>query len=202
MVRKIIASQAGTAIMEFALILPLFVFAVVGGMELAWTAVQQQKVQRIAATTADNASRVRGAIDETDIHEIMTAVRLNGGDLDFEHRGRVIISSIQRNPSDSGDWIRWQRCMGEKEFQSQYGREGKGRTDSSLQGVGKEPSMRPPPGIALIIAEVAYDHEPLVTDAYFDRQTFDYETTFIVRDRNDLGIGNVTELPNRQKLTC
>ena len=188
--------------MEFALILPVFVFGVMGGMEYAWEAVCRQKIQRLAATSADNTARIRGAIDETDIHEIMAAVRLNGADLDFQHRGRVIISSIQRNKAGNGDWVRWQRCFGEKKATSKFGGEGHGANDDTMHGLHGDAAMRPPPGIALVVAEVYYDHQPLVTDRYFGRRTLSYETAFIVRDRNDLSLGNVTGLSNDEKLTC
>lgn len=202
MMRQLLNSTAGTSVIEFALALPLFVFAVVGGMELAWTAMQHQRVQRIAATSADNAARERGSIDETDIHEIMAAVKTNGESLNIEEQGTVIISSIQRNSDNNGNWIRWQRCIGKDEYVSEYGREGKGQNDRSLQGVGKNRTMNPPQGVALILAEVFYDNEPLITDSYFEQKTFKYQTAFIVRDRNDLSLGNATSLPNGQKLTC
>lgn len=202
MIKRMRECQSGVALIEFAITLPIFLFAIMGGMELAWEAITRQRIQKIAATTADNAARVRGAIDETDIHEIMTAARLNGKDLKLEERGRLIISSFQRNPSDKGDWIRWQRCIGQAEGVSTYGIQGKGKNDSSLQGLKGDSDMRPPPGVALMVAEVIYEHEPLITDSYLGPRTFRYETAFIVRDRNDLGIGNVTNLPSGKILSC
>jgi hypothetical protein len=198
---KISRCKSGIAMTEFALILPFFVLAVFGGMELAWEAVMRQKIQSIASTSADNAARIRGAIDETDILEVMTAARINGKSIDLENNARLIISSIQRNEDDDGNWIRWQRCIGNLESESQYGREGTGRRNSSLQNIGDH-DIQPPPGNAIIVAEIEYRHEPLVTDAYFGRKTFRYETVHIVRDRTDLGIGNITEMSNGQRLTC
>ena len=202
MLKKLRQSQSGVSIIEFALALPVFVLAIVGGVELAWQAIARQQIQKIAATTADNAARMRGAIDETDIDEIMTAAKLNGKELEIAKRGRLIISSFQRNPTNTGDWIRWQRCMGEKKYKSKYGPEGTGLLTSTLMGLRGDSAMRPPPGVALMVAEISYDHEPLISDHYFGKQTFTYETAFIVRDRNDLGIGNVTNLSLDKILGC
>lgn len=202
MIRKMIRCRSGVAMIEFALALPIFIFAVVGGMELAWEAISRQRIQKIAASTADNAARVRGAIDETDIHEIMTAARLNGANLELEDRGRLIISSLQRNPTNKGDWIRWQRCIGQQQYDSNYGKQDTGKNDASLKGLRNDSNMRPPPGTALMVAEISYKHKPLITDAYFGERTFQYETAFIVRDRNDLDIGNVTKLPSKSILKC
>ena len=202
MLKKIRECESGVALIEFALSLPIFVFAVMGGMELAWEAITRQQIQKIAATTADNAARVRGVIDETDIHEIITAARLNGEDLELEERGRLIISSFQRNSDNDGNWIRWQRCFGDMEHESQYGEQGDGRRDDSIQGLNGDPDMNPPPGVALMVAEIVYKHKPLITDKYFGERTFRYQTAFIVRDRNDLSIGNVTNLPSRSILSC
>lgn len=202
MMKRFLKAQSGVAMIEFALALPVFMLAVMGGMELAWEAITRQRIQKIAASTADNAARVRGAIDETDVHEIMTAARLNGEALKMEERGRLIVSSFQRNPDGDGDWIRWQRCIGEKSYSSRYGAQGKGRNDSSIRGLRNDPQMRPPPGVALMVAEITYDHEPLISDSYFGKRTFAYETAFIVRDRTDLGIGNVTDLSAGEILRC
>lgn len=202
MLKYLRKSQKGIALTEFALILPLFVFAVMGGMELAWEAIVRQKIQRIAATTADNTSRIRGVINETDIHEIMTAARLNGEGLDLNKRGRLIVSSIQRNNRDNGDWIRWQRCMGERLAYSKYGKEDEGKNDNSIQGIDGVREMSPPPGVALILAEVEYRHKPLISDGFFGERIMRYETAFIVRDRNDLSLGNNPRVAQKDIMTC
>lgn len=202
MIKKLIKNTSGIALTEFALILPLFVFMVVGGMELAWEAVTRQKIQALASTSADNAARKRGVIDETDISEIIAAIKINGEGLDFEEEGRIIISSVQRNAANNGNWIRWQRCFGKKSRASNYGTQGKGQNNSSFSSISDDPNMRPPTGNAIIIAEIEYDHKPLVTDAYFGQRTFTYETVQIVRDRQDLGIGNATNIPASAQARC
>ena len=202
MLRCLRKSQTGIALTEFALILPLFVFAAMGGMELAWEAIVRQKIQRIAATTADNTSRIRGVINETDINEIMTAARLNGEGLDLHNRGRIIVSSIQRNSRDHGDWIRWQRCFGQRIAYSNHGKENDGKNDNSIQGIDGDREMSPPPGVALILAEIEYKHRPLNAEGFFGEKVFRYEMAFIVRDRNDLSLGNNPKLPQKDIMTC
>ena len=201
MIRKIIKDKSGVAMIEFALMLPIFVLAVMGGMELAWEAVVRQKLQSIAASSADNAARVRNVIDESDISEIMVAARLNGTDIDLEQNGRLIISSIQRNASNTGNWIRWQRCFGTRTARSNYGIEGTGQTNSSLARIGTS-TIQPPTGNAIIIAEIEYRHEPLISNSFFGEKVFRFETVYIVRDRQDLSIGNVTQIPVQNQRRC
>lgn len=202
MIKKIIKNTSGIALTEFALILPMFVFMVVGGMELAWEAVTRQRIQAIASTSADNAARKRGVIDEADISEIIAAIKQNAEGLNFEEDGKIVISSVQRNSANNGNWIRWQRCFGEKNKESSYGAEGKGQNNSSFSKISNDPNLRPPAGNAIIIAEIEYNHKPLVTDAYFGQKTFTYESVQIVRDRQDLGIGNATNIPTSAQARC
>jgi len=187
---------------EFALVMPFMIFAIMGGMELTWQAIVRQKIQGIAATAADNTARIRGVIDETDITETMTAATINGSGLDLDKNGRMIISSIQRNSANNGDWIRWQRCYGEKNVDSKYGNENAGKNTATTIGLNNDPNMRPPAGNAMIVVEITYDHEPLITETFFGEKTFTYETAYIVRDRADLGIRNVTNLSGSKRFTC
>ena len=200
--RRLSTDQSGVAIMEFALVLPIFVFAVFGGLELAWNAVQQQRVERIAAIAADNAARVRGAIDETNIYEIIAATDANNPAMDFETQGRMIISSIQNNETGNGQWIRWQRCYGSKSTTSAYGVQGAGKRDASIKGLGMNKTMKAPPGSAVIVVEVAYDHQPLITNNFFGKKEFRFETAYVLRDRTDLTIGNTTGLKSSKIMTC
>ena len=192
---------------EFALVLPLVVLITVYGLEIAWVTIQQQKVNQLAAVTADNAARVRATIDETDVNEIMTAVEIAGRQMKFIEHGRIILSSIQLNAAGNGQWIRWQRCQGELKFgtlrpPSKYGREGKGATDRSLQGVGKNAALRAPSGNAIMVAEIQYDYQPLISNKFYGKRTLRAETAYLVRDRTSLEITNNTSMTAANRKTC
>lgn len=202
MLKALKNNKSGIALTEFALILPMFMMLFIGGIELAWEAIQRQVTQQLATKAADYSARVRGIIDETDIYEIEAAVRLNTNEKTALENGRIIISSIQNNPDRNGQWIRWQRCIGKSKTKSAYGNEGKGRDDSSLEKIGPGPGIKAPAGSAFILVEVIRDYEPLITDAYFGAKTLRYETAYILRERNDLSIGNSAKLTSGEILKC
>jgi Flp pilus assembly pilin Flp len=196
-------NQKGIAAVEFALGLPMLALVTISGLELAWLAVQQQRVSQIAAQAADNASRVTGTIDEADIHELMSAAGLNGENMNLLDNGRVIISSVQLNDRRNGQWIRWQRCAGERRTASRYGREGKGRNDGSLPGVGsRQPLMAASAGSAIIVAEVEYQYQPLITGRIVGDRLLRSESAYVVRDRANLDILNNGQMPESRKLKC
>lgn len=200
---RLARNRRGVAFIEFALALPMFIGVTLVGLEVAWMALAQQKVNQLAALTADNAARVTGSIDETSITEIAEAARLNGEKLDFMDNGRLVISSIQLNEPRNGQWIRWQRCVGKRPLASRYGVEGKGRTTAVLDGIGtKAPKMKAGAGSAIIVAEVEYLYQPLIGEGFQEPKIMRAETAFVVRQRTDLGITNITNMANSKKLTC
>lgn len=203
-VRRLHRDRRGVAVIEFALALPMVVGMTLMGLEVAWMALAAQKVNQLAALAADNAARVTGTIDETGISEIMTATRLNGAGIDFMDNGRIIVSSIQLNDAKTGQWIRWQRCGGARTTAvSRYGVEGKGRTGTSLDGIGtRTPKMKAGPGVAIIVAEADYAYQPLISQALFGPKVFHAETAFVVRQRTDLSLTNIANLTADKRMTC
>jgi len=196
-------AESGVAYLEFALALPIVMVITMYGLEVAWIMINQQKVNQIAAVTADNAARVRGKIDETNINEILEGARIAGAKMGFADNGRLILSSIQANNARTGQWIRWQRCAGSFGAASRYGPEDKGRNDASLQGVGHGPNpMRAPPGNAIMLVEAAFDYQPLISGEFFGPKTLRAETAFLVRDRTDLDVGDTTNIPRADQRTC
>lgn len=202
--KNLARDKKGVGFVEFALTMPFLLGAILMGIEVASMALAVQKVNQLASLAADNAARVTKTIDETDIVEIMTAARLNGENIDFAENGRIIISSVQQNAVKNGQWIRWQRCFGSRRSAvSEYGTQGKGQNDNSLPGVGtSNPKLVAPSGTAIVVAEIEYDYRPMITDALFANKVLKSQTAFIVRQRTDLGITNVTNLTSDKILTC
>lgn len=158
---------SGLALIEFAFSLPIILTMGLGGVELAHMAIATERVGQIAMLVADNAGRVRNTIDELDVNEIMTGAKLMGADIQFSTNGRIILSNIQNNPTNTGQWIRWQRCKGAKNVAPGYGNVNDGWLDSSLSAgvfdhVGSSPKLSAAPGTIVMMVEVVYDYQPIV----------------------------------------
>lgn len=130
-------AQGGAALMEFALVLPLLLLLGLGGLEVARYVLTSFRLSLIAQEVADNAGRVRQALDESDVNELMIGAKLIGKGIDFANNGRIILSDLEQrttttgtggqgtktsaNPNGYRQWIRWQRCAGALAKTSSYG---------------------------------------------------------------------------------
>lgn len=177
--------QRGVAIIEFALSLPVLMILILVGLELTNFVLANHRVRQIAAMTADNASRPRTQMSEAYINQLFVGVQKSGAGMQFENRGRVILSSVQNNAAANGQWIRWQRCFGQLSRVSKYGTQGKGQNDSSLPTIN---GLTAQAGSALMYAEVAYDYKPLIASSFLSNRRIVHETAFIVRQRTDFSI--------------
>lgn len=134
--RRLGASDRGAVLVEMGLALPIILLLGLGGLELSRYALTVLRMNQIAAAVADNAGRVRQALDETDVNEIMIGGKLMGGG-DFAANGRIVLSDLEQRTNTSGpnglgatssanpngyrQWIRWQRCAGALSRSSSYG---------------------------------------------------------------------------------
>jgi hypothetical protein len=119
--RALRRDQSGLALVEFAISLPVLLVLGLTGIEVANFAIANLRISEIAETTADNAARVRDSIDETDVNELMTGAKTVGTQIKFADNGRVIVSDLEPRSDGTGQWIRWQRCYGAKNYNSTYG---------------------------------------------------------------------------------
>jgi Flp pilus assembly protein TadG len=203
--RRLGADTRALALTEFALSLPVLLGLGLVGLETANLAIANLKVSNIAMLTADSAARVRDSIDEADINEIFTGARTAGAAMNFTQNGRIILSSLEPNSAgvggaSTGQWIRWQRCIGVKNVASSYGAQDKGKTDNSLQSVtsgGSQISAQA--GTAVLVAEVNYTYQPLISNSIFGPRTITYVSAFNVRQRTDQVMKNAGSITPR---TC
>ena len=197
----LLKDRRGVAMTEFALTLPIFIIALTGGVELTNLALVHLRLNHVAETAADNASRIRTQMDENDIAEMFGGIELEGKPIKLAEKGRIILSSVQDNGrpgNGKGQMIRWQRCHGSKTAKApRYGKEGKGKSDNSLKH-----GMGPPgrkiaaqPGSAVMFVEVTYDYDPMIFDMLIPAREIRYESAFNVRERTELGITNVKGKP-------
>jgi len=201
--RNLRRNCSGVAMIEFAFSLPIILLMGLGGTELAHMAIARERVDQIAMLVADNAARVRDTIDENDVNDIMTGAKLVGQSIDFGAHGRIILSNVQNNPTNTGQWIRWQRCAGAKNVSSTYGNVNDGWQDTSLSAgiydhtnttAGK---ISAAPGTIVMFVEVVYDYQPIVPVNYFGARTFRATQAFNVRDRTPASSTNADGTVNQ-----
>jgi Flp pilus assembly protein TadG len=203
---KLRANESGLALIEFAYSLPFLVLLSMSGLEIAHLAIAHMKVSQLAMLVADNASRVRASIDESDINEIFTGAELAAAGLNFKSNGKIILSDLEPNglaSPNTGQYIRWQRCYGTGSFTSSYGVTNDGKTNASLPGMGPTGNqISSMSGTAVMFVEVAYKYQPLISNDIFGARTIRYTSAFNVRERTDQTIKNAGNLPSSQTASC
>ncbi len=186
--------QSGVAAMEFALAMPFMLTICLTGTETVYFVQQYQQVSQLALNAADNGSRVgsEGALQklvvyESDINDIFAGIELQMQDAKFLQNSRVIMSSIEYD-AGSKIYVHWQRCTGEKDFDSAIGPQGFGAGSDALANGVKVGGARVKPvaGDALIVVEVAHDFQPLFGLSPFTEKEIIQKGAFAVRDTRDL----------------
>ncbi|MCJ8156193.1 TadE/TadG family type IV pilus assembly protein [Sphingomonas sp. LaA6.9] len=190
--------RSAVAYIEFAYTLPPVLAMGLYGVEATNLAMTHMRVSQIALAIADNSSRV--GLDnamaltqfrESDVNDTFMGAKLQAGTMKLTERGRIILSSLNVN-ADGGQWIQWQRCLGQRKYDSSYGKQGDGATGTSFPGMGPTgKQVKAPEGNAAMFAEVTYQYEPIVSADLFGEPLIRYTATFLVRDERDLnGIFN------------
>ena len=199
------ACTSGVAMIEFAFALPVLMALGLMGLETANYAMANLRVSNIAMLTADNAARVRDSIDENDVIELFTGAKMSGESIRFAQNGRIILSSMEPNTAGSGgtstgQYIRWQRCDGARVVSSSYGLEGAGQTNATLQSVGPANNqVSAASGTAVMVVEVTYVYQPIISNAILGPRTIRYESAFNVRQRTNQQLNNINNVTRR---TC
>ena len=203
--RRLRPCNRGVAMIETALVLPVLLLMIFGGLEVTHMAMTHMRVNQIAIAVADNAGRVRTGIDESNIYEVFSGASLTGGAISFEDNGRIVLSSLEPNEqtgADEGQMINWQRCFGDLDVAPRYGEQGDGAADASLaEGLGADGNkIQSAEGTAVRFVEVSYRYTPLVSGIPgWGSQVIRYESAFNVRERTNQDITNVQNLSVR---TC
>jgi hypothetical protein len=191
--QRLKADTSGVAFVEFAFTAPIVLAMGMLGTETAYFVITHMQVSQVAMQVADNASRVgeqdvltARKVYESDINESLVGAEKLGETFGIFERGRVIISSLQRN-ADGGQWVAWQRCRGAKVFDSSYGEEGDGASGTGFQGMGEPGNLiTASNGTAVMFVEIAYDYDSLTPFDIYDGRTIRYTAAFNVRDSRDL----------------
>jgi Flp pilus assembly protein TadG len=195
----------GVAMTEFALAMPLFLTAGLWGIELANYQLASMRIEQLAATVADNGSRIgdystlqNRKIYESDIDDLFVGAGLAAAKLDLFNKGRIILSSLEVN-SGGKQYIHWQRCVGTKAVASSYGKEGDVLTTAGIGPTTSQVSASA--NDAVMFVEVQYDYQPLVSSTFIGKPTIKSIASYTVRSSRDLSQVYQTT-PVSPKMTC
>ena len=198
--RRLADDASGVSVVEFALVTPFILSIALYGLEVAYMNSIDMKMSEIALSLADNASRigqtdnsvVTPTVSESDINEVMRGAQEQAAGLDFANRGKVILSSLERDSATGRQYIRWQRCYGRLARQSAYGNDStrNGLTGTVLVGMGSGATkITASANSAVMFVEVYYRHEGLLGDLFLDNPVVRKEGAFLIRDNRNLTPG-------------
>ena len=186
-------ARGGQAAIEFALALPMMLVLGLMGAEVANMTSANLAVSQIALSVADNASRLGQAdnsvvtptIREADVDAVLFGGLQQGAALGFSARGRIILSSLERDSATGKQFIKWQRCRGSLARSSAYGNDStlNGLNGPVIAGLGsgaQQAAARA--NSAVMFAEVFYEYRGQVGALYVGTLTMKREAAFVVRD--------------------
>lgn len=189
--RQLASDRSGLALVEFALALPLLLTLTLTGVELTNYITVRMRLSQLALHLADNAARIgvggpREAkkVYESDIYDLLDGAELQAGELDLYDRGKVIITSLEpmsgANPNNKAR-IRWQRCGGEKTYDSPYDDK-----TQNLDGIGPKgrQAMVQPDGVTMFV-EVYYEYKPVVSANLVPELKVSEIASMMVRERRN-----------------
>lgn len=191
--RALLRNTEAVSVLEFALVLPLFMTLGMYGAEIAWLNATALEVSQVAVSMADNASRigqtdnsgVTPTVSSSDVESVLNGALEEGGTIDLEDHGRVILSSLEGHPVTGKQYIHWQQCKGKGKQQSAHGKPDitGGLLTSILNGLvlgGK--TIKAPSGGAVMVAEVWYEYKGLFGTLFVDKIVLHEEAAVIARD--------------------
>ena len=162
--------RSGVAAVEFAMVAPIVLFLFLGTLEMSQAITVDRRVTQVASSTADLVARtkttttaemdgVMGLIDETMKPYDPTLMR-------------VTLVNVAANPNDESDvkvcWV--------------YHHNGGANSGVSQGGAYTLPPNLVEAGDSVVIAEVQYDYEPLITN-YFIESTLALTEKFFLKPR-------------------
>jgi hypothetical protein len=198
--RNLACDTEGVSVLEFALVLPLFMTLGMYGAEIAWLNAASLEVSQVAVSMADNASRigqtdnsgVTPTVSSDDVESVLTGALEEGDTINLEDNGRVILSSLEGHPVTGKQYLHWQQCKGKSKKQSSHGKpDTTGSLLSSvLNGVligGK--TITAPSGSAVMVAEVWYEYKGLFGNLFVKDIVLHEEAVVIARDDRSISNG-------------
>lgn len=195
--------RSGAAAIEFGLILPVLTGMGMMGTEIGYMAMVNLQVSQMALAVADAGSRleqtnnnsVAPTVTEADVDSVMIGAEKMGEGIDFKANGRVILSSLEKDPASGKQFIHWQRCFGKLRVNSDYGNDStnNGLNGTVLVSMGRGTTkVTAPTGVAVMFVEVFYDYKGVFGTMFVKQMRFKQEAAYLVRDIRDLRPSNVS----------
>lgn len=208
--KQIRQDSRGLALMEFALCLPLLIIGSLWLLEFGNYCIVRQQISQLALQISDNAARigtqnsVQTEIDEKQINDLFVGAGLQSGPLNLARNGRVILTSLEVDADQPhGQYLHWQRCYGMLTYPSTYGKQGDGKGNSTVSGMG--------PANARIVAgssapamfvEIAYQYQPIISARFAPPPLMHEIAAMMVRDNRDTSDPGVNPVNGVNASTC
>ena len=107
-------------------------------------------------------------------------------------RGRIVLTSLERDTATGKQYIHWQRCRGALARNSAYGNDSNrnGLSGPAITGMGSgAQKITAKTGSAVMYAEAFYEHRGLFGDLYVANVVMQREAAYIVRDDRNIAGG-------------
>jgi Flp pilus assembly pilin Flp len=167
LLRKLRRNDRGVAAIEFALMLPLLITLMIGGLEVTFKIWATQKAEKLAVTLADVIAQSQ-EVTTPDLVALVGAVNKIMEPFPFGKDGAVVISSVYLPPPEDDEElgdpvVNWQR-----KFEEDGGLE----VESKIGDQGEDANM--PEDFEMyekencIVAEIFYKYKPIMPGMLFD----------------------------------
>ena len=220
--------DSGLAFVEFAMSLPVLLTLGLVGLETANYAMAHLRVSNIAMLTADNAARVRDIIDEADVIELLTGAKMTGDNINFaperphhpvrassptrgrrhQHRPVDPLAALRRRAQlvATPPTLRPRTAAARRSPTAPKSTLATGRRPPRRAAARRRPSPAWAPtdrgagGTAVMVVEVVYDYQPIVSEQLLRAAQIRYESAFNVRQRTDQALSNAGTASRREEL--
>ena len=175
------------AMLEFALMLPLFLGFMLTGIEFANYIMANNRVQRMAAMSADLVAQSGTGnigIGEGQIYDLFSALDLTARPFDLRNDGRIVITGVRGTDTDNNGTVEnrilWQRFDGGYVIAPQVGC----NKSTALATLPNKRQMLL--GEILFHVQVSYKYRPIMTDMPFRMLSMpvDFTRSAMFRARN------------------
>jgi Flp pilus assembly protein TadG len=148
----VLRDRRGNALVEVALVFPILVLLLIGGVEMARYILLAQKLDKAAVTVADLVAQEK-ELTEGQLSDLFTSVNFVLDPYAINSNGAVFISSVKRNIGDATPRVAWQRKgVGTMGVSSTLGPQNQPATLPASMSLREDESV--------IIAEVFYQFTP------------------------------------------
>lgn len=103
--------QRGVAATELALVFPILLILLLGGMDMTRYLLYQQKIDRITFSISDMVAQ-SASVTKVQLNDIVLAAGQIMQPFTFGSNGVVIVSSVYKDPNQAYPTIRWQYVGG------------------------------------------------------------------------------------------